>query len=176
MKKVKSVIFSIAGTLLSATACFFWLTRKKTDTQSVSNPVPSKEDTMTTSRSTVPDSELYKTAGVKKLELKNIPESIKFNDLLLNFTGSARTSPTEHDKYNVDVFDNNGRYLGSIVKNRRLSLSLDEWHNGEVFAFGKIIKTNNESVLSGHVNLPVGLSKHQTRDIKSVFKKLEARL
>jgi|GEM_PF-1715026 len=174
MKKVKSVIFSIAGTLLSATACLLWMTRKKKETQIVSGTDDAKEDT-TVSPSATSAPELYRTVGVKKLELKNIPESLTFSDSSYDFTGLARVHPNEHDKYNVDVLDNNGSFLGNIVKNRRLSHSLSEWHAGEVFAFGKINKSNNESALSGIVYISAGLNSSQTEDLKNVFEKLNKR-
>lgn len=174
MKRAKTVIFSITGALLSATAYLLWVTRKKKETQTVFGTDKSKEEATVSSSSTSAP-ELYKTAGVKKLELKNIPESLTFSDSSYDFTGMARVHPNEHDKYNVDVLDNNGSFLGNIVKNRRLSHSLSEWHAGEVFAFGKIKTTNNESALSGIVYIPAGLNNSQIEDLKNVFEKLNTR-
>lgn len=171
MKTSKPVLVSILGTLLSAAAFVFWGIKKRDKSPDYERKMRETERPVR-----VPtNGELYKTRGIKHLELKDIPESISPSDASITFKGKALLSPTEHDKYNVDILDDNGTFVGRTGKNRRLYHSLSEWHKRQVFAFGKILKSDREDNTTGVVYIPAGFNEKQINELKSIFEKLQKR-
>lgn len=168
MKKKTPLIISIAGTFLSAAAYAFFRLRKGatpagTGQTAGSSFKPSK----------IPASTLYKTKGIKKVEVKvnqekNLPGILQ---------GEARVRPDEHDKYNVDVFSHDHQLIGHIEKNRRLCNSLTEWHHGVVFAFMATPASDSGDVTAQKIFafLPVGLPSKDIEEIKTALTKLESR-
>lgn len=172
MKIFKTVIFSISAALVSTMAFVLFRPFRKESRTSKSAGV-SNSGTSSFAGASDPDS-VYKAAGIKRLELKDVPGDVSpstINDL---FTGEAVVGPGEHDKYNVDIFDEQGVFLGRIVKNRRLSHSLSAWHGGRRFVFGRIVN-GGDGPRHGTVFVPAGFEEKQIEWLKNVFEKLRKR-
>ncbi|MFW6043816.1 MAG: hypothetical protein ACOCZI_01445 [Marinilabiliaceae bacterium] len=172
MKIFKTIIFSISAALVSTAAfVLFRPCRRKSETSASSG----FSSAGTSSFAGEADSDtLYKTAGVKRLELKDVPGDVSpstINDL---FTGEAVVKPGEHDKYNVNVFDEQGVFLGRIGKNRRLSHSLSVWHGGRQFVFGRLVN-EVDGTRHGTVFVPAGFDDKQIERLNDVFEKLRKR-
>jgi hypothetical protein len=84
--------------------------------------------------------------------------------------------PNEHDKYNVDILNEQGKIIGHIEKNRRLCNSLEAWHSGNTFAFVRITETEGAENSSGTVYIPVGFKPDRIKMLKLVFEKLAKRI
>jgi hypothetical protein len=171
MSKFKPVFFSILGTIVSAAAIAFFGLKKRT-----AKEVLSKKDAgKIPPKAGDSDEGLYKTIGLKKVELKHIPKDLPVRLFEEIFTGEVRIDPDDHDKYKISVHDNQGRAIGPIGKNRRLSNSITAWHQGKVFTFGRLTKNDESGSVSGFTFIPVGLSNEQTKNLKGVFEKLHKR-
>ncbi|PWE00527.1 hypothetical protein [Marinilabilia rubra] len=169
MNKKTPILLSVAGTLLSAAAFAFFRLRNRAE----KTPFFEKSPKRSPAKPNIPASTLYKTKGIKKVEIK------AYHDIKLSgfFRGEAKVRPDEHDKYNVDIFVNDNDLIGHIEKNRRLSNSITVWHNGAVFAFG-LIPTSGDvdnSQQKTFAFIPVGLSDNATEEILTALRKLEDR-
>jgi len=172
MKIFKTVIFSISAALASTAAfVFFRPCRQKKGTSGSSGF--SNAGTSPLAGEADPDS-LYKTAGVKRLEIKDVPGDVSPSTIDDLFTGEVVVNSGEHDKYNVDVFDEQGVFLGRIGKNRRLSHSLAVWHGGRQFVFGRLL-SEGDGTRHGNVFVPAGFDERQIERLKNVFEKLRKR-
>ncbi len=170
MRKVNAILLSIASTVLSAANKVLFGDQEKI----TSNSPAAAAERSTAAREIPGDKEVYKTAGIKKAELKEISDSSA--DKVPGFiTGTAVTRPDEHDKYNVDILNSQGKIIGHIEKNRRLCNSLEAWHSGSIFAFVKISETEENETLSGTVYIPAGLSPENIIMLKQIFEKLGKR-
>jgi hypothetical protein len=170
MRKIHTILLSIAGTILSAATIVFFGKQEKEKTTSPEAPAPKA----TPNRATPQDKEFYKTAGIKKAELKELSDS-SGSKIPGFITGSAEIRPDEHDKYNVDILNEQGKTIGHIEKNRRLYNSLEAWHSGSIFAFVKITQTEGAEKATGTVHIPAGLNPESIIMLKQVFEKLSKR-
>ncbi len=172
MANFKPVFFSIVGTVLSAATIVLFRMRKRIR----KTPASVKQAASIPSQNAnFAPNELYKTAGIKHVEIKDIPETISITNGSGHFTGEALVQPTEHDKYNVNIVDENGTLVGHAEKNRRLSNSLSAWHHGQIFVFGKIHRNGDESPVTGYAFIPAGFKPEDIDHLKLVFEKLEKR-
>jgi hypothetical protein len=171
MKKIHAVLLSIAGTVLSAATIVLFGKHEKGKATPSEASAPENAPMSATTQ----DKEVYKTAGIKKAELKELSDSsgAKIPGFI---TGSAVARPDEHDKYNVDILNEQGKIIGHIEKNRRLCNSLEAWHSGSIFAFVKIQETEGEETFSGTVHIPVGVNPESIIMLKQVFEKLTKRI
>lgn len=170
MRKVQAILLSIAGTVVSAANNVLFGKQEKGKATSPDTSAPKG----TPQTATPQDKEVYKTAGIKKAELKELSDSSE-NKIPGFITGSAVTRPDEHDKYNVDILNEQGNTIGHIEKNRRLCNSLEAWHSGSIFAFVKTSETEGAETSSGTVHIPVGLNPENIIMLKQVFEKLGKR-
>lgn len=171
MKKLHTVLLSLAGTAISAAAILLFGTR-----ESNKNSGSTKNASQSNKGNTSPQAkeELYKTAGIKRAELKDIQKVPE--DTIPGFViGKAATRSDEHDKYNVDIVSNKALLIGHIEKNRRLCNSLNAWHQGSVFSFVKLKETADNQPNSGTAYIPVGLKDSSIKKLKLIFEKLAKR-
>lgn len=169
MKKKTHIFLSIAGTFLSAAAFAFIRLRKHSGRSSISG----EKSQNPLIKSNIPANTLYKTKGIKKVEIK----AYKENNLSGIFRGEAKVRPDEHDKYNVDIFTYDQHLIGHIEKNRRLSNSITAWHDGVVFAFGMTPVNSNgdDTPRKTFAFIPAGLQEKAIEEINNALKKLENR-
>jgi len=174
MRIFKTVMLSISAALVSTAA--FVLFRPCRRTGGVSErSASSNAGTSSGFRESGPGSDsIYKTAGIKRLELKDVPGDVSPSTIDGLFTGEALVNPGEHDKYNVDVFDEQGVFLGRIAKNKRLNYSLSAWHGGRQFVFGRLVN-EADGTRPGTVFVPAGIDEKQVERLKNVFEKLRKR-
>lgn len=110
---------------------------------------------------------LYKIREVRKYEMmgiyyQNLPVSEAGK-----FIGYVETEENPHDKYAVAVYKENHLHIGYVPRgSKRLSDSLNEWHNGKVFAWGKVRYNKDIDRWSGFVYVPLGLSDEEIESIK----------
>ncbi|MGM0377592.1 MAG: hypothetical protein ACQEQ0_12530, partial [Bacteroidota bacterium] len=163
MKIFKTVILSISAALVSTAA--FVLFRPCRRTVGATD-YPGSSNAGTSSPVGEPDpGSIYKTAGIKRLELKDVPGDVSPSTIEGLFQGEAVVKPGEHDKYNVEVFDEQSVFLGRIGKNRRLSHSLSAWHGGRLFVFGRL-ENEPDGTRQGTVFVPAGFEEKQIERLK----------
>ena len=113
------------------------------------------------------DKLLYKVREIRKYEMmgiyyRNLPisEAGQFN-------GYVMTEDNPHDKYAVAVYKDNHLHIGYVPRGyKRLSDSLNEWHNGKLFAWGRVRYNKDIDRWSRVVYVPVGLSEEEIESIK----------
>ena len=115
---------------------------------------------------------LYKSRGIKTFEMKGM----YYLDLNPNihgkeFIGYAICEDNEHDKYAVEIYNNNNELLGYTPKgNKRLNNSLLEWNNGKVLAWGGLSFENYNDKWYGTVFIPVGFTSEQIEKLNIIIK------
>ena len=173
--KIKTIILSLSAALFSSSVAYLFTRpcRRKGERENTSEASPSTPFGMEAGGENLSDA-LYKTAGVKRLELKDVPGDVSPSFINDRFIGEAVVAPGEHDKYNVEIFDEQDVFLGRVSKNRRLSHSLSAWHGGRLFVFGHIAN-EVEGPPQGTVYVPAGFEENQIHRLRSVFEKLEKR-
>jgi hypothetical protein len=170
MRKITAFLLSIAGTAVSAVARMLSDSEQKESTSAPETALSPKKPT----ESSENGKELYKTAGIKKAEVKQLTNNAPLT--IPGFiTGSASVRPHEHDKYNVDILNTHEKVIGHIEKNRRLCNSLEEWHRGTVFTFVKVTESNETETSSGTAFIPAGLATKEINNLREVFEKLSIR-
>lgn len=170
MKKLTALLLSLAGTAVSAAAFILSDSRnKKTKPEA---GISSREKAPTEPNDTV--KELYKTAGIKKAEVKKLTKGSP--TIIPEFvTGTAIVRPDDHDKYNVDITNEQGSTIGHVEKNRRLCNSLEAWHQGKIFTFVKVTENPETGNLSGTAFIPAGFDEEKIKMLKEIFQKLAKR-
>lgn len=114
---------------------------------------------------------LYKNIGIKVFEMKGMFYQ-NLNPQIHNgeFIGYAKTGSNSHDMYAVEIYNNENKLLGYTPKgNKRLNLSLDEWHNGKVIIWGELSHDDYDDKWYGNVNIPVGFSENQLEKVVRVL-------
>ncbi len=115
---------------------------------------------------------LYKIIGIKSFDMKGM----FYQDLNPKtddgaFSGFANCEINSHDKYAVGIYNDEKKLLGYIPKgNKRLNLSLKEWHNGKTITWGQIRFDNFNKRWHGIVYIPVGYTSYQLEKLERVLK------
>lgn len=114
---------------------------------------------------------LYKTKGIKTFDLKGMYyQSLNPQNYNGSFIGYAKTGSNSHDMYAVEVYSNENKLLGYTPKgNRRLNMSLDEWHNGKIIVWGELSYDSYDDKWYGNVSIPVGFSANQLEKAEKIL-------
>lgn len=172
MRIFKTVMLSISAALVSTAALVLFRPCRSTGTNSKRSE--SSDASASSVAGEAGSDSIYKTAGIKRLELKDVPGDVSPSTIDDLFIGEALVNPGEHDKYNVDVFDEQGVFLGRIGKNKRLNYSLSAWHGGRQFVFGRLVNEADGTRL-GTVFVPAGIDEKHIERLQNVFEKLRKR-
>jgi len=115
-----------------------------------------------------PDNLLYKAKGIKIFEIKGMYyRDLKPETHAKSFVGYALCENNSHDKNAVGIYNERGELLGYTPKgNKRLHNSLQEWHDGQILAWGDLSFNNYNDKWDGIVNIPIGISENQIETIK----------
>lgn len=119
---------------------------------------------------------LYKNKGIKIFDLKGMfYQKLNLNTDNREFSGFAKCEDNSHDKYAVGIYNGQNKLLGYTPKgNKRLNLSLKNWHNGKVLVWGYLRFDDYEKKWYGTVNIPVGYSSEELEKLELILKlKLE---
>jgi len=138
---------------------------------------PLKSDIKTSTKRTVNKrinqdaTELYKKREIKWFELKGMFYSkLDPKSDIGYFVGYAQCEKNSHDKYAVAIYNQNNKLVGYTPKNnKRLSDSLNAWHNGKVLSWGFISHDDYDNSWNGSVNIPVGYSEDQLEKTKRIL-------
>jgi hypothetical protein len=114
---------------------------------------------------------LYKKKGIKTFDLKGMYYR-KLDPKVDSgvFSGTALIESNKHDTYAVAIYNSDKRLYGYIPKgNKRLSNSMQKWHNGEVPAWGHLRYMKSDDQWFGQVKLPIGYSDSEMEMFKSIL-------
>ncbi len=119
---------------------------------------------------------LYKVREVKRFEMKGMYYRNLTESEYLDFQGFIETEDNPHDKYAVAVYDKTGTHLGYVSRgHKRLSDSIDAWHNSKVIAWGTIHFDRYRDKWFGGVYIPIGLKDVELQNIETIFTLKERR-
>jgi hypothetical protein len=114
---------------------------------------------------------LYKSKGIKTFDIKGMfYQNLNLQIHNCEFIGYAKTGSNSHDMYAVEIYNNENKLLGYTPKgNKRLNISLDEWHNGKIIVWGGLSHDDYDDKWYGNVNIPVGFSESQLEKVERVL-------
>lgn len=119
---------------------------------------------------------LYKVREIKSFEMKGMYYRNLTMVEYLEFQGYAETEENPHDKYAVAVYNIKGLHLGYVSRgHKRLSDSINAWHDSKVFAWGNIQYNKYKDRWYGGVYIPIGLTDIEIQTIKTIFTLKERR-
>lgn len=145
--------------------------KKKSSEIRKNDPVKKTEVQKPKQDKIVTEKVLYKTKGIKSFDLKGMFYQ-KLNPKIHSgsFIGLAKCNKNSHDKYAVEIYNNENVLLGYTPKgNIRLNNSLKEWNNGKVIVWGGLGFDNFENKWLGTVHVPVGFTTVQLEKVQRVL-------
>lgn len=115
---------------------------------------------------------LYKKKGIKAFDIKGMFYQ-KLNPETDNgeFIGFAKCENNSHDMYAVGIYNEDGKLLGYTPKgNKRLNLSLKEWHSGKTVTWGNLRHDDYDDKWYGTAYIPVGFTLGQIEKLERILK------